>query len=147
MSDQPRDWDRELAEIDKAIARTPDAAPAPAGAGSRQLAGPVRGAPATGEPAGAPPAARGRERAATWAGTLLVLLLGGALLFWPYANACGLGLLLFGGAVAVLVLASLWIATTSWRRRQGFAHILSIAALLWGLGVAASIVLPRIGYA
>src|SRR5690606_29903076 len=129
MTDQPRDWDRELAEIDKAIARTPDAAPPPAGAGSRPAL-PARGTPSAAAPAGVAPAARGRERAATWAGTLLLLLLGGALPFWPYAHACGLGLLLYGGAVGVLVLASLWVAMSSWRRRQGFAHLLSLAALL-----------------
>ena len=35
----------------------------------------------------------------------------------------------------------------SWHTRVGLAHVLSLSSLLWGLGLVAHEVLPRIGYA
>jgi hypothetical protein len=140
MSERPRDWDRELAEIDKAIERTPPAGPPARVPGA---------APAPGAPVGpsGPPISRGRDRAGTWVRTLLAVALGVALPLWPYAHRCGLGLLLYSGAIGVLLLTSLWAMAGSWRHRQGLAHIASTLTLLWGLGLAAMVVLPRIGYA
>lgn len=140
MSEKPRDWDKELAEIDKVIARGPAPTPAPAPATR----------PAAALPASAPPPAapvRRRDRAGSWVRSLLAVALAVALPFWPYAAACGFDLVLYAGAVALLVLVSLWAATATWRRQQGFAHVLSLLALLWGVMLAGTIVLPRIGYA
>ncbi len=66
---------------------------------------------------------------------------------WPYAHGCGPGLLLYGGAVGVVVLSGLWGAAGSWKRRMALAHLVSLLVTLWGLGLAASILLPRLGYA
>jgi hypothetical protein len=49
--------------------------------------------------------------------------------------------------VVVLLLASIWTATAAWRRRQGAAHVVALLSLLWGVMLALSILLPRIGYA
>ena len=139
MSDQPRDWDREMAEIDKVIAReAPPQARAPVPAGRAA-------APAVVLPAGA--GVTRRARAAGWLRVLLAVAVAVAIPFWPYLNACGLGLALYAGAVVFLILLALWAAAGTWVRRLGFAHFISVAVLLWGLALAAGIVLPRIGYA
>lgn len=141
MSDQPRNWDKELAEIDKVIAREP------AGSGPPP-ARRVGGAPGTvAVPEPGIPVVRKKDRAATWVRALLVAALGAAIPFWPYPVACGAGLALLGGATVVLILASIWTATAAWRRRQGLAHVVALLSLLWGVMLAGSIILPRVGYA
>jgi hypothetical protein len=56
-------------------------------------------------------------------------------------------LLLYLGVVGVVVLAGFWSAVVSWRRRIGLAHIMSLAVIVAGLGIATATILPRIGYA
>ena len=139
MNDRSRDWDKELAAIDKVIDQSPQA-PAralPAGAPARG-GGPMI---ATGVPA-AP-----RERVATWLHVGLVVATAAALPFWPYGRACGLWLFLYMGATAFVALSALWVTGSSWRRRQGLPHLLALLALAWTLGLAAREVLPRVGYA
>ncbi len=131
MSDQPRDWDRELAKIDKVMARTPAAAEPPAAAG--------RGAPAR---VGGPMATL-----TTWLRVILGLLLAIGMTQWPYPNACGLNLIVYLGAIFTVIVAGAWSAVSSWHRRLGLAHLLSLGVLLWGLVLAAREVLPRVGYA
>jgi hypothetical protein len=139
MSDQPRDWDKELAAIDKVIARQPagGGTPAPVPAG--------RATPPT-----AASAAGGGGRLAvftTWLRVGLGLLLAVGITQWPYANACGLNLAVYLGAIATVIVAGLWSSVSSWHRRLGTAHFLSLAVLVWGLLLAAREVLPRVGYA
>ena len=135
----PRDWDKELAAIDKAIDKMPaGSAPAPAApAGASPT--PVRRAEA--------PVARPGRPVATWFRVVLVLALAVAMPFWPYAHQCGINLYLYLGAAAFLVFAGAWGAVRSWHTRVGLAHVLSLSSLLWGLGLVAHEVLPRIGYA
>ncbi|HEU4588757.1 MAG TPA: hypothetical protein VFS11_08925 [Gemmatimonadales bacterium] len=142
----PRDWDKELAEIDKAIARLParpaQSAEVPAAAGT-----PAGSAPS---PAGARtvrPAASPRETTTTWLRVVLAVVLAAALPFWTYSRGCGLGLYLYLGASAVVVIAGLWAAGSAWQRRRARAHIVALLVVLWGLGLIAHEVLPRIGYA
>ena len=140
MSEQPRDWDKELADSDKAIARLPSQGPAPSKAGGV-----------------AAPAAAGRPMAVAAGGKLAVFTtwlrvgLGVALAVgitqWPYPSACGLNLIMYLGAIGVVAVAGLWSSVSSWRRRLGVAHVLSLLVLLWGLVLAAREVLPRTGYA
>ena len=78
---------------------------------------------------------------------ILVFALFGALTVWPYANDCGMGLFGYIGAQAVIVAGGLWVAFTTWRARLPKMHILSLVIILVGLGLIASEVLPRIGYA
>ena len=141
MNDRQRDWDKELAAIDKVMEQPPQA-PAgralPPGPPVRAGSGPVVVAAA--------PAAR-RERLATWLRVGLTVATAAALPFWPYGRACGLWLFLYMGATGFVALSALWAAGSSWRRRQGLAHLLALLALAWTLGLAAREVLPRIGYA
>jgi hypothetical protein len=51
------------------------------------------------------------------------------------------------GAIATVIVAGLWSAVSSWNRRLGFAHFLSLLVLLWGITLAAREILPRSGYA
>jgi hypothetical protein len=137
MNDKPRDWDKELAEIDKAIARAPAQPPAQSGGAATA---PVRGGGAT--------ATGGRlATLTTWFRTLLGLALAVGMTQWPYANACGLNLAVYLGAISTVVVAGLWSSITSWQRRLGLAHTLSLLVLLWGVILVAREVLPRVSYA
>lgn len=134
MSDQQRDWDKELAEIDKVIAKGP---------------APGSGVPAG--PAGRPPAPardRGGRLASftTWLRVLLGLLLAVGMTQWPYPNACGLNLAVYLGAITAVIVTGVWSSISSWQRRLGLAHTLSLLVFLWGVILAAREVLPRIGY-
>ena len=140
MNEQPRDWDKELAEIDKVMARMPAAAPQKSPAGAPQTA-----------PADAPrrvPAAASRFGVL---GTWLRVLLGAALAIgitqWPYPTACGVNLAVYGTVILLVILAGAWSAVSSWRRQLGMAHVIAIVVLIWGLVLAAREILPRVGYA
>lgn len=141
MSPAPRDWDKELAEIDKIIAKGPPPKPAEGGG-----AGPPARSPSAEARLPAGRASR-RESWATWIRVLLGAGLGGAMTQWPYGHACGAGLFLYLGAAGVVGLAGLWGAVSSWRRRMGVAHIVSLLVALWGGVLVAAAVLPRVGYA
>jgi hypothetical protein len=134
MNQPPRDWDKELADIDRAIEKQEPAGPA------------ARPLPAGSAPAAPVPVAK-RSVALTWFWTALALALAIALPLWPYERACGLRLAFFLGATAITLLAGFLGALASWANRRGFAHVLSLVVLAWALAVAASEVLPRIGYA
>ena len=152
-----RDWDKELARIDKQLESLSDDALLPAGKETRAA---PRTGPSTAPPAGAvvgrPPAGGGagatpqQERTRTL-GVMLRLLLAGALavgmLFWPYKAACGLDLLGYLGAVSLVSLAGGWTAVWSWRHRSARAHVIALVLVAWGIALAAVEVLPRIGYA
>jgi hypothetical protein len=45
------------------------------------------------------------------------------------------------------VVAGIWAAHVSWRSRLGFAHVIAVATIIWGLALTAQEVLPRVGYA
>jgi len=141
--DGPRDWDKELADIDKLIASGASApAPVPAKAGSRPAA-PV--APAGG--GGGAPAVGRRALLGTWIWFSLSVLLGAGLLQWPYHRECGLHLYGYLGAIGLFGVASLASAARSWRTRSALVHWLSIGLLFGAAFLGAREVLPRIGYA
>ena len=141
-----RDWDKEMAQVDRLLAKLPEADPA-LGRGVPTV--PVSPRAAVGGAAGAVamhPAgpARGGAWITTWMRVGLGLALGVGMLVWPYTHACGLKLVFYLiGATAVTV-AGVWSALTSWKRRLGIAHTLSIVLIIWGLGIAGRQVLPRI---
>ena len=131
-----RDWDKELAKIDRQLESVSDEALIRA-------------------PAGATPAERQqviveRERTSTFAALArlaLAVLVGVAILFWPYTARCGAGLAAYLGAVGVVVLAGVWSSGWTWRHRTAKAHLLSLLIVVWGLVLGAMEVLPRAGYA
>ena len=132
----PRDWDKDLAAVDKAIESWKTTTPGTS---------PTAGKPA---PVVVAKAAEPRKGAvSTWLRVSLVLALAVAVPFWPYPRACGLNLFLYMGVIALLVVAGLWGAANSWGRRLGSAHVLSLLTVVWGLVLLAAEVLPRIGYA
>jgi len=140
MTEQPRDWDRELADVDRAIAKE--------GAGPPAGALPSGTAPAprtTAAPVGAP--VRRRSVALTWFWVALAVALGVGLAVWPYQRACGLQLVFYLGAAGVTALIALLGALASWSHHRGFAHVISLLVILWAGFVALREVLPRVGYA
>jgi hypothetical protein len=131
-----RDWDKELAKIDKQLESVSDS----------QLFPDKKGA------APAQKAQVASERAATssWPAIVRLVLsvaLGVGILFWPYANRCGPGLAGYLIAVAVVAVSGVWSSVWTWRHRIARAHALSILLIVWGLVLGAQEVLPRIGYA
>jgi hypothetical protein len=138
MSERPRDWDKELASIDKAIERQGDVPPPlPSG---RPVPSPTRPAPSA-------PVTRTGHVVLTWFWVCLGIALAAALLLWPYDKSCGLRLTFFLGAVATTAVFSLLGAFSAWMHRRAFAHILSLIVLVWAGVAAAHEILPRTGYA
>jgi len=142
-----RDWDREMREVDKLLAKLPEADPTLGRGVPTVPASPRAGVPGGGGGGSATMqtgAARGRARVTTWMRVGLGLALGIGMLAWPYAHACGLKLVFYLiGATAVTV-AGVWSALTSWKRRLGVAHTLSIVLIIWGLAIAGRQLLPRV---
>ena len=147
--EKERKWDREMAEVDKLLARLPEADPYLKGDVAPRRAGmPGRGGEAV--PAASAAAARSTGSAAwlgTWARVALGLLIGIGMTQWPYTHGCGLKLIFYLTGVAAVLAAGFWSSISSWRRRLGLAHVLSQALIIWGLVLAAREILPRIGYA
>ena len=139
MPEQPRDWERELADIDKVIASggtpAPAGKPAPRAAGVPPSAAPVR-------------ASSGKAAVlGTWFRVVLAASLLSALVVWPFPKWCGGGLALFLASCGLGVITSLWATGASWSHRRGFAHVLGLLTLGGTLVLAGLEVLPRIGYA
>jgi hypothetical protein len=131
---EPRNWDREMADIDKAIAKNTLPAGSPPAPTSRASV-----------PVGAP--VRRRSVALTWFWVLLALALAAALPLWPYERSCGLRLTFFLGAAGVTGLIGLLGALASWSHRRGLAHVLSLLVIVWAAVVGLREILPRVGYA
>ncbi|MHB2034094.1 MAG: hypothetical protein ACYCVE_12110 [Gemmatimonadaceae bacterium] len=142
-----RDWSKELAKIDKQLGSMSDDAllpkekPAAGAAGTRPAAAPSGGAPAARDPA------RQTHSFGVFARLTLSVVLGVAIVLWPYQARCGFGLAAYLAAVAVVALSGGWSAVWTWRHRAPKAHVLSLLILLWGLVLGSLEVLPRIGYA
>ena len=136
MSSGSRDWDKELAKIDKQLESVSDAQlfPQKKGASPQQQAQ-VEVQQATTK---------------SWPAILrlgLSVALGVGILFWPYANRCGIGLAGYLAAVTAVAGSGIWSAVWTWRHRAGRAHALSILLLIWGLILGSMEILPRVGYA
>jgi hypothetical protein len=151
-----RDWDKELAKIDKQLASISDdslvgkpaAQAGPAGKASAGKApagkaiGPAR-APVAALPSGEPRETRG------WAVYLRLLLsvaAGVALVIWPYDTRCGTGLFGYLAATAIVTASGIWSGVWTWRHRAPRAHMISLLLILWGMVLGSIQVLPRIGY-
>ena len=138
-----RDWDREMREVDKLLAKLPEADPSLGrGAPTVPRAYPAHAVHTPQEG----PAAAG-ARLTTWIRVGLGLALGVGMMVWPYSHVCGLKLLFYTIGAGTVVVAGVWSGMSSWKRRMGLAHLLSLGLVIWGLALAAGVVLPRIGYA
>lgn len=138
--DGPRDWDKELAEVDKLIeglqGQPPKTPPARQGPGAAVVLQEQRAFVSR------------QENAKTWVLFSLSTLLGAALTwFWPYGRECGMPLYGFAAATGVFGIGSLWSTWQSWKTRSALVHFLSIGLIGWCAFLGAREVLPRIGYA
>jgi hypothetical protein len=145
----PRDWDKELAEIDKLMGpEQPRAAPPslPAGDGRRATGDGNSARPAIDHRASAVPAGSPRPLV-VWAIALLGPLGAGALAIWPYDRACNLPLGIYLVGVLAVFGASVWTMRLAWAARRGAVMVVGIVTLLAALALGAREVLPRVGYA
>src|SRR5688572_25179966 len=127
MTEQPRDWDKELADIDRVIAKQPAAPASPA--------------------SGPAPTTRRRFVALTWFWTGLAIVLALGLAIWPYDKLCGIRLIFYLFAAGLALLMGVLGGLASWSHRRGLAHVLSLAVIVWAAVVVAHEILPRVGYA
>ena len=143
-----RDWSKELAKIDKQLGAMSDDDPA------ARTPAPATDAPRPGGAAAPGPAPKGGEKPARTTGSFgvfarltLSVVLGLAMVAWPYEARCGFGLAGYLAAVTVVAVSGGWSAVWTWRHRAARAHVLSLLLLVWGLVLGSIEVLPRIGYA
>jgi len=129
------DWDKEMKKIDKQLASISDDA---------LIATPGKKLPAEKAPPGE--VARTTSTFGVFARLLLAVVLGVAMLFWPYSVRCGPGLFAYLFASSMVGVAGVWSAIWTWRHRAAQAHVLSLLLVVWGLVLAGLEVLPRIGY-
>jgi hypothetical protein len=135
-------WDKQLAEVDRALGGISDEALLPDDA-ARQPSPATRGARKD-------EVKEGRRKTTTLgvlARLVLAVALGVGMLFWPYSARCGVGLFGYLGAASMVVVAGVWSSVWSWRHRSGQAHILSLLLIVWGVILGATEILPRVGYA
>ena len=147
-----KDWDKELAKVDKQLASLSDDAllgPTPV-----QLSGKSTGAsPAAGKATkkSAVSSMSGEPGATSslgvYARLTLSVVLGVAMVIWPYPARCGAGLGAYLAAVVVVVASGIWSSVWTWRHRASHAHMLSLLLILWGMILGSIEVLPRVGYA
>jgi hypothetical protein len=130
------DWDKEMAKIDKHLESisddaliTPSSAKAPA------------------EKARVAEVKRTTTTFGVFARLLLAVILGLAMLAWPYSARCGPGLFAYLFASAMVAVGGVWSAIWTWRHRSAQAHVLSLLLIVWGIVLAAIEILPRTGYA
>ena len=128
-----RDWDKELAKVDKQLASLSDeallgsATPAPVGQG-RARAGARRRAPPAAEPAA--PAPKATSAFGVYARLTLAVALGAAMMIWPYPAKCGIGLAGYLAAVGVVVAGGLWSSVWTWRHRAAARTRVSLLVLV-----------------
>jgi uncharacterized membrane protein YfcA len=128
MTEPPRNWDKELADVDRAMAKQqPVSTPAPGG--------------------WAQPPAQRRFVALTWFWTSLAVVLAVALAVWPYDKNCGVRLIFFLGAGGIALMAGVLGALAAWANRRGLAHVLSLLVIVWAGVMVLREILPRAGYA
>ncbi|HTE45656.1 MAG TPA: hypothetical protein VK636_10465 [Gemmatimonadaceae bacterium] len=148
-----RDWDKELAKVDKQLASLSDEAllgPPQVPAARGQAGGGKAPAPAAGKAAAKSAPSSGERTTKAWAvyaRLTLSVALGVAMVLWPYPARCGIGLAGYLAAVVVVVASGVWSSVWTWRHRAAHAHTLSLLIVLWGLILGSMEVLPRVGYA
>jgi hypothetical protein len=140
-----RDWDKELAKVDKQLASISDEALlVPAGSGKQAASGVPKGQPRVSADTGD---VGGKTPWGMYARLTLSVALGVGMVLWPYESRCGFGLAGYLAAVVVVITSGVWSSIWTWRHRASRSHTLSLLIVLWGLILGAIEVLPRIGYA
>lgn len=145
-----RDWDKELAKVDKQLASLSDDAllgPPPATTGGKRDAAAASRDARSEKTSRSPSEPRATTSFGVYARLTLSVLVGVCMVLWPYPVRCGFGLAGYLGAVAVVTASGIWSSVWTWRHRASKAHTLSLLLILWGLILGSLEVLPRIGYA
>ena len=130
------DWDKEMKKIDRQLESISDDA---------LISTSGKKPPA--EKAEAGDVQRTTTTLGVFARLMLAVVLGLAMLFWPYSARCGPGLFAFLFASGMVVVGGVWSAVWTWRHRSAQAHVLSLLLVVWGLVLAGLEILPRTGYA
>lgn len=145
-SDKERDWDKEMAEVDRLLKKLPNADPTLGRAASYDPTG-KKPSLSTVTPRGgvAPPSGGGRL--GTWAKVALGVLVGIGVApgVWPYSHGCGLRLIFYLLGVTTVVAAGVWASLSSWKRRLGVAHVIAQVLIVWGILLMTWEVVPRVG--
>ncbi len=148
----PRDWDKELADIDRLMGLpqgTTSGPPAPSAPPTppKATSSPPSASPRPPAPASAPGlVTRPRDALIVWLKAGLGGLGAAALTVWPYEKGCGLLLWVYLVGVVAVGGAGIWTMTASWRHRRGLAHVAGLIVLFAALALAAVEILPRVGY-
>ena len=87
------------------------------------------------------------DRLWVWARLSVVVILGAAVNWWPYGRSCGFGLAAYVAATAMIIVGGLWVVVCTWTCRMARTHAFAMLVTLWGVGLIAVEVMPRIGYA
>jgi hypothetical protein len=130
-----RDWDKEMAQVDRLLSKLPTHEPPPA----PRPAGRSAVAAESGERR-----LTMREWLGTWVRVGLGLVIGIAITQWPYAHSCGLKLDVYLLAVSGVIAAGVWSSISSWKRRLAVAHTLSQLLVIWGVLLGSREVFPRV---
>ena len=146
-----RNWEAELAKIDKQLASVSDerlladSKPVPTGKGAAPaaLAAPKSAAPVR----AVAPSAAGTRPWLAWVKVTIAVAAAAGLMVWPWPARCGLPLWEFTAATGGVALLGLWSAIGTWRHRLGLAHVASLLVIVWGMLLGAREILPRVGYA
>jgi hypothetical protein len=153
VAEKERDWDKEMAEVDRLLKRLPNADPTLGrGGGAGAGAEPTLRRPAVaGAGAASASAVAGRASGGQWLGTWVRVVLGVLVGIgvapgvWPYTHGCGLRLIFYLTGVATVIAAGLWSSISSWKRRLGVAHVIAQVLIVWGILLLTREVLPRVG--
>ncbi|HZI21985.1 MAG TPA: hypothetical protein VFD76_05695 [Gemmatimonadales bacterium] len=145
-TDKERDWDKEMAEVDRLLKKLPYAEPS--------LRTPTHGSDPTVKRAGVPhgtashleASGPGGGRLGTWIRVVLGVLVGIGVApgVWPYTHGCGLRLIFYLTGVCTVIAAGLWSSVSSWKRRLGAAHVIAQALIIWGVLLLTGEILPRV---
>lgn len=144
MMTGPRDWDKEMAEIDKLLAK--DRPPATPSAPKAPVPSAREGQPRSSVPVAQSATGivtRGHHIAGVWVRALLGVAAAAALPFWPYAKSCGTMLYLYLLATFAVIVVGIWTMRYAWTHRRGVAHVAGLLVLLAGLTFAAAEILQR----
>jgi hypothetical protein len=150
VAEKERDWDKEMAEVDRLLKRLPNADPT-LGRGGGGAEPTLRRPAVAGAGAGAASAVAGRASGGQWLGTWVRVVLGVLVGIgvapgvWPYTHGCGLRLIFYLTGVATVIAAGLWSSISSWKRRLGVAHVIAQVMIVWGVLLLTREVLPRVG--
>ena len=87
------------------------------------------------------------EKLLVWGRLVVVALLGGAILWWPYTRNCGIGLTLYLAATMMIIVGGVWVVACTLIMRMARTHIVAMLVALWGIGLITAEILPRVGYA